>query len=183
MAGQRALLLSRIGLTTVAVVVLAGACTALFALFTEQMGTMFFALIAGAIGAEVSIIRRMPRLKDTEVASLVSSWWSLLVPLMAGSLMAGFLYMAFMAGILTGDSGGGLFTSNLFPTFVAPRSAPDGENPLNLQVVLEIRPKTVQDFGKLVAWCFLSGYSERLVPSLLASLEQRGSGQDRGPDA
>ncbi len=181
MAGQRALLLSRIGLSTVAVVALAGAFTMLFALFTAQMGTMFFALIAGAIGAVVSIIRRMPRLKDEDMESLVSSWWNLLVPLMAGSLMAGFIYMAFMAGILTGDSGGGLFTSNLFPTFVAPRAAPDSETALNLHMVLGIRPKTVQDFGKLVAWCFLSGYSERLVPSLLASLEQRGTGQDKDP--
>ena len=97
--------------------------------------------------------------------------------------MAGFIYMAFMAGILTGDSGGGLFTSNLFPTFMAPRAAPGSETTLNLHTVLEIRPKTVQDFGKLVAWCFLSGYSERLVPSLLASLEQRGTASDKDPAA
>ena len=175
MKSERTLLLSRIGLSTVSVVALAGTLTMLFALFTAQMGSMFFALVAGAIGAEVSIIRRMPRLKDAEVKSLISSWWSLLVPLLAGGLMAGFIYMAFMAGILTGDGGGGLFTSNLFPTFVAPNA----DTPLNFQMVLEIRPKTIQDFGKLVAWCFLSGYSERLVPSLLESLEQRGMSGDR----
>ena len=112
MKSERTLLLTRIGITTIAVVALAGALTMLFALLTAQMGTMFFALIAGVIGAEVSIIRRMPRLKDADVKALISSWWSLLVPLMAGGLMAGFLYMSFMAGILTGDGGGGLFTSN-----------------------------------------------------------------------
>ena len=175
MKSERTLLLARIGITTIAVVALAGALTMLFALLTAQMGTMFFALIAGAIGAEVSIIRRMPRLKDADVKALISSWWSLLVPLMAGGLMAGFLYMSFMAGILTGDGGGGLFTSNLFPTFVAPKS----KAPLDLHMVLSIRPNSIQDFGKLVAWCFLSGYSERLVPSLLDSLEQRGIAGDK----
>lgn len=174
MDAERLRLLSRIGISTVVLLVTVCILALTFALITAQMGSMFFALLAGALGAEVSIIRRIPTLKDSEIATLVVSWWSLVIPLLAGSVMAGFLYVAFMAGILTGDGGGGLFTSNLFPNFTAPTA---GER-LDLRTVLEIRPVSVKDFGKLVAWCFVSGYSERLVPSLLQSLEQRaGSGK------
>jgi hypothetical protein len=172
---ERLRLLSRIGISTIAILAVAGTLTLAFALMTAQMGTMFFALLAGALGAEVSIIRRIPTLKDADVSALVGSWWSLVVPLLAGSVMAGVLYLVFMAGILTGDGGEGLFTSNLFPTF----KAPPVKDPLDLHVVLEIRPASIKDFGKLMAWCFLSGYSERFVPSLLQSLEQRGSGSGR----
>jgi len=172
---ERLRLLSRIGISTIAILAVAGILTLAFALMTAQMGTMFFALLAGALGAEVSIIRRIPSLKDADVSALVGSWWSLVVPLLAGSVMAGVLYLVFMAGILTGDGGEGLFTSNLFPTFTAPQV----KDPLDLHVVLEIRPASIKDFGKLMAWCFLSGYSERFVPSLLQSLEQRGSGSSK----
>lgn len=174
---DRLRLLSRIGISTIVILILAVALTATFALVTSQMGTMFFALLAGALGAEVSIIRRIPALKDADIGALVGSWWSLLVPLLAGSIMAGVLYLVFMAGILTGDAGGGLFTSNLFPTFLTPPEVKD--DPLSLHMVLKIRPASIQDFGKLMAWCFLSGYSERFVPSLLQSLEQRGSGSSK----
>jgi hypothetical protein len=112
---------------------------------------------------------------DGEVGALVKSWWSVVIPLLTGAVMAGFLYIAFMAGILTGDGGGGLFTSNLFPSFTTPHAT----DSLNLRVVLEIRPVSVKDFGKLIVWCFLSGYSERLIPGLLASLEERGAGKVR----
>lgn len=164
-------LLSRIGISIVVVLAAAAILTVVFASITGQMGTLVFALLAGALGAEISVVRRIPTLKDTEITALVGSWWSLVVPLLTGSVMAGFLYVAFMAGILTGDGGGGLFTSNLFPNF---RPVGQGD-PLNLSIVLQIRPASIADFGKLVAWCFLSGYSERLVPNLLQSLEQRGS--------
>jgi hypothetical protein len=175
MNADRVLLLQRIGLSTLGIFLVAGGLTITFAVVTGHMGTLLFALLAGALGAEISMIRRMPALKDADVTALVGSWWGLVVPLLAGAVMAGFLYMAFMAGILTGDGGDGLFTSNLFPSF----TTPEAKGPLNLRTVLEIRPVTIKDFGKLMAWCFLSGYSERLVPSLLQSLEQRGGGGDK----
>jgi hypothetical protein len=142
---------------------------------TSEMGSFLFAMLSGALGAEISIIRRSPSMTDGEVGALVKSWWSVVIPLLTGAVMAGFLYIAFMAGILTGDGGGGLFTSNLFPSFTTPHAT----DSLNLRVVLEIRPVSVKDFGKLIVWCFLSGYSERLIPGLLASLEERGAGKVR----
>ena len=174
MDAERLSLLRRVGLCTIVVIAAAAALTFAFALTTTQMGTLFFAMLAGALGAEMSIIRRIPKLSGSEVHGLVESWWSLVIPLLAGLVMAGILYLVFMAGILTGDAGGGLFTSNLFPTF----TAPEAKEPLNLHLVLEIRPVSIKDFGTLMAWCFLSGYSEKFVPSLLQSLERRGGGND-----
>ncbi|MDB5985447.1 MAG: hypothetical protein JWR16_500 [Nevskia sp.] len=171
---QKRIVLSRIGIAVVGLIVVSGGLTILLSLYTGEMGTLLFSLLAGGLGAGVSLVRRLPSLQESELEFLAASWWSLVVPIVVSALMAGFLYFAFFAGILTGDGGGGLFTSNLFPNFTKP-DLPAGTL-MNLQEVLKIRPVSIQDFGKLVTWCFLSGYSERLVPNLLESLERRGAG-------
>ncbi|MFT6390052.1 MAG: hypothetical protein ACJAUP_003452 [Cellvibrionaceae bacterium] len=43
---------------------------------------------------------------------------------------------------------------------------------LSLKKALEIMPISVQYFGKLLLWCFLAGYSERLVPNILVNLKK-----------
>ena len=83
--------------------------------------------------------------------------------------MASIGYVLFFSRILTGDSGGGLFTSNLFPNFLYP----DSSASLSVSDVIQIRPKTVQDFGKLLVWSFLSGFSERFVENVLVALEKK----------
>ena len=90
--------------------------------------------------------------------------------------MAAVAYMLFISRLLTGDDGGGLFTSNLFPLF-AESSQVDGEL-LNLRHVLEIRPVGVGDAGKLMVWCFLAGYSEKFVTQILSTLEGRVGGEE-----
>lgn len=164
------ILLSLIGVTSMLVL--------FFYIVSEQMGTMIFALLIGGIGAAVSFFLRFPKLTIVELEFMVTSWWSVVVPVLIGLVMGGFIYIVFFAGILTGDGGMGLFTSNLFPLFTSPEVA-EGET-LNLKIALEIRPVTVQDFGKLLVWCFLAGYSERLVPNILQNLEQRGAGNTTG---
>ena len=75
--------------------------------------------------------------------------------------MASVAYLLFMSGILTGEQGQGLFTSNLFPNFTHP-VIPTGQL-LTVPMILQIRPVSVADVGKLFVWCFLAGYSERFV--------------------
>jgi len=94
------------------------------------------------------------------------------VPLLYGSLMASVAYLLFMSGILTGEQGQGLFTSNLFPNFTHP-VIPTGQL-LTVPMILQIRPCSVADVGKLFVWCFLAGYSERFVTGILSTLEQKG---------
>lgn len=44
------------------------------------------------------------------------------MPFLYGGMMAAVAYLLFMAGILTGDSGGGLLTTNVFPNFSRTRA-------------------------------------------------------------
>ena len=157
-------LLSTIGFGIVSV--------AVFAKFTTQLGSLVFALLIGCIGAAVSLARRIPKLNDDERAAIASSWWSVTLPCIVGFVMGGILYFLFMAKILTGDvNGQGLFSSNLFPAF---SDIKKNENELlNMQHIMSIRPASLLDFGKLLVWCFLSGFSERLVPNVLLGLQSK----------
>lgn len=99
MEPDRLQLLKRIGITTMVVMVSALILTGVFAWITSEMGSFLFAMLSGALGAEISIIRRSPSMTDGEVGALVKSWWSVVIPLLPGAVMARVLYIAFMAGI------------------------------------------------------------------------------------
>lgn len=166
-------LLKRLGIVLVILFAASLVIVALTRVYTDQLGSMVFACLIGGFGAGVSLIKRIPALAEDKLFSLTASWWNLVTPVLVGVIMGGVLYIVFFAGILTGDGGNGLFTSNLFPNFTYPHTN-DSEAPLlDIRGVLAIRPASIQDFGKLLVWCFLSGYSERFVPSLLASLEKK----------
>lgn len=177
---QKKTVLYRLGVVLLILMCAAITFVLVFYLVTQQMGTMIFALLIGGVGACISFFLRFSKLGNNELDFLVTSWWAMVVPVLVGVVMGGFIYIVFFAGILTGDGGNGLFTSNLFPLFTSPKLA-DGEV-LSLKVALEIRPESVQDFGKLLVWCFLAGYSERLVPNILDSLERRGTGGNGDSD-
>lgn len=44
---------------------------------------------------------------------------------------------------------------------------------LSVPTVLRLRPESMQDFGKLLVWCFIAGYSEKFVSGILQTLEER----------
>jgi len=166
------IILKRIGIIMLALIGISALLVILFYIVSEQMGTLVFALLIGGMGSCISFFLRIPKLGDTELGFIVTSWWALIVPALVGTIMGGFIYIVFFAGILTGDGGNGLFTSNLFPLFTEPTLS-EGET-LTMKTALQIRPATIQDLGKLLVWCFLAGYSERLVPNILQGLEDRG---------
>lgn len=169
---SKKVLIKRIGIVLVALIVILVISNAVFYFITAQLGAGGFVMLAGALGSIVFFLRRFSHLREAELLYLNSSWWGTLIPVIMGAVMGLVLYVIFMAGLLTGDGGGGLFTSNLFPNFTRP-TVPDGEL-LAIKTIFTVRPESVQDFGKLMVWCFLSGYSERIVPDILASLERRG---------
>lgn len=169
---QKKTILSRLGIILLALIISGFVFVVIFYISTQQMGTMIFALLIGGTGACISFFLRFPRLSHGELDFLVTSWWAMIVPVLVGVAMGGFIYIVFFAGILTGDGGNGLFTSNLFPLFTSPEITDD--QTLNIRFALEIRPVSVQDFGKLLVWCFLAGYSERMVPNILETIERRG---------
>ena len=149
-----------------------GFITFLF-VFTGQLGSFPLSFIAGCIGGSLALQRRLPRTDAATVEALAASWITTLMPLLYGGLMAAVTYLLFMSGILTGDGGNGLFTSNLFPNFSRP-AAPAGEL-LDMRTILTLRPDGIADFGKLMVWCFVSGFSERFVISMLGTLEDRAA--------
>lgn len=147
-------------------------------IYPDQLGSFVFALGLGGIGATVSLTRRIPKLNESDAESLASSWWILIVLSTTGIVMGGILYIMFLGGILTGDGGDGLFTSNLFPLFSAPNGAAETQNYLSdMRTLLSVRPQEAKDFGMILVWCFLAGYSERFVPSLLHNMEKQAPKQ------
>lgn len=136
-----------------------------------KVGAFFYAILLGAMGASISLLRRvnsadkvtMTRIKDDRI-------YSILVSVLYGVLMTGVGYLLFMSEILSGDNGGGLLTTNLFPNFTTPSS----DQSLISQFI-EMEPDGMKNTGKLLVWSFIAGYSERFITGILGQLERRGN--------
>lgn len=139
-----------------------------FTNMVSSLGSFFFAIILGALGASVSLLRRVHSQKnfyDKEFQKL--KIFTVLMPILYGTILSGIAYLLFMSGILSGDSGNGLLTTNLFPNFT---ELEDTSVSLFQQFEL-IRPINMQATAKLFIWCFIAGYSERFVAGILNQLE------------
>jgi hypothetical protein len=180
-------------------------------LHTKQLNSIMFSLLAGCGGGSIALIQRLHNQKVEALHMIAYSWYSTLMPVAYAGGMALVAYLLFMGGILTGEGGKGLFTSNLFPNFYYPPAvgapaherdrgekperrvggnaqpqAPERLDPaggkdegkdLNWGTVIEIRPKGIAGFAKLLVWCFLAGYSEQFIGRLLGTLERQGGGK------
>ena len=133
-----------------------------------DIGSFFFAIDLGALGASVSLLKRV-RENDLTFKSESKSLkiFATLMPILYGTVMSGIAYLLFMSGILSGDGGDGLLTTNLFPNF----TEPSNENILDQ--FLSMTPIDIKDTGKLLVWCFIAGYSERFVTGVLKQLENQ----------
>lgn len=147
------------------------ALVALGLVVSTHLGALPFSLAAGCLGGTISMFRRLRVEPDALIKRLADDWILVALPLTYGAVMAGLAYLLFMSGILSGDGGKGLFTSNLFPNFTDPE-IPQGES-LSVHIILSIRPASVQDFGKLMVWTFLTGYSEKFIVGILRALEDK----------
>jgi len=135
----------------------------------------WLAFFAGCMGASISLRIRIAR--DAEVLQEASrSVIDTLMPVLYGAIMAGLTYLLFMSGILSGNAGSGLLTTNLFPTFDV--DLVDTKTEGVVKAFLGSRPATLPDLGKLLVWCFLAGYSEKFVLGILGKLEQRSDAGD-----
>jgi len=140
-------------------------------IFTKHLGGVPFSLACGCLGANLSLFRRLRLESDQRLVYLAQDWNFTLLPMIYGGIAGGVMYLLFMSGILSYEGGGGLFTSNLFPLFSQP--VRPANEPLTITTILAIRPKEVSDFGKLLIWAFVSGYSERFVTGILETLESK----------
>lgn len=158
------------------ILLLAGLAGIDYAFRMVNVGAFFFAIILGALGASVSLLRRV-----LEKKSLLSNEHKnlrvlkTLIPILYGTVLAGVAYLLFLSGILSGDGGDGLLTTNLFPNFIKSSNATCvGEMSL-LDEFKCLNPDGIQNAGKLLVWCFLAGYSEGFVTGILKKLESHSN--------
>jgi len=138
-----------------------------------HVGSFLFGVFLGSLGGSIALLKRVRTDKIVIIQELAEDITATLMPILYGGLMAGVGYLLFMSGILSGEGGSGLFTSNLFPNFTTPENL---DEKLIKNFIL-IKPETMKDVGKLLVWCFIAGYSERFVTGILKQLEQ---GSDEG---
>ena len=69
------------------------------------------------------------------------------------------LYLAFLGNIVQGA---------MFPKFFVPEFAvPPSSNDMK-KLFMATYPVGGADFARLIFWCFLAGFSERLVPQIIS---------------
>lgn len=120
----------------------------------------------GLIGGFVSIQQRIHKVSDIELKHLSESWASVLLIPIYGGIFALVLHVVFLSEIITGA---------LFPVY----SVPAFNDPATLKDFREFfsstLPKTGQDTAKMLVWAFCAGFSERLVPQIIQSVQSRAA--------
>ena len=77
------------------------------------VGSFLFGLSLGSLGGSIALLRRVRGEMASVLVEIAADMTSTLMPVLYGGLMAGVAYLLFMSGILSGEGGSGLFTSNL----------------------------------------------------------------------
>jgi hypothetical protein len=175
-------LIQRIFIAQLVCLILFGVSVAVGLIFPERFGAFWLAFISGAIGGSLSLIKRIRVEKIEMLQEINSSLITTVMPLLYGGILASITYLLFLGCVLTGDGEGGLFTSNLFPEFEGLKCSAASEGTggteqaqtLDMKQIIQIRPRSIQDFAKLLVWSVLSGYSEKFVDGILRTLERRG---------
>ncbi|MEM0988419.1 MAG: hypothetical protein AAGK00_06020 [Pseudomonadota bacterium] len=138
----------------------------------DLLGTsgFFLAIVSGVLGAAFSILALLQ--KRVQAGTLddviaLSSWPNLLVRISFGAGAAVVLYFIFQAGLLQG--------------IVFPELPKMGFLPFECEEAaagcVDLRSNgwvPNQDLAALVVWCFIAGFSESFVPSLLDRIQESG---------
>jgi len=122
------------------------------------------ALFAGALGGLLSLQQRYQsaaRQGDPieTVSQLSHNWPQVFLPAINGAVFALVLYMLMLGGMLSGD---------IFPKFMKPDENQNGL--VLLDFLKQGKPAYPSDYAKLIVWCFIAGFAERLVPDTLSRL-------------
>jgi len=134
---------------------------------------LILVVLAGALGALFSALTRLYTLRQLPAALLLvdkkrpQGKYLLvfcLVPPIVGMIGSTFFYLLMQSGIVT---------SNLFVDF----SCNASNVCVDLNCLLAYSPCTPADYAKAIVWGFVAGFSERLVPNVLARLESEGNGK------
>jgi hypothetical protein len=156
-----------------------GTLVLVFVLAVGLLGSFFIAqnwqppvlvvvALSGMLGAFFSALTRLYRVSELPLALISETVLELkgvhlmmysLVPPIVGAIASVVIYVGFVSKLI----GGGLFpemacksTANKCTEFV--------------QVLNDYGPKEAVDYGKVLIWAFIAGFSERLVPDMLQSI-------------
>jgi len=135
--------------------------------FTGRPGpatTLTMVVMAGVLGATFSLIRRAqtPAMDGDSMRNVqnlaAADTYFFLTPL-TGAIGALVLYAFFCGGLLEGT---------LFPKIACPPGIPQ---PMRfMDFLLNADPVSWPDQGKVLVWCFIAGFAERLVPDAIDRL-------------
>ena len=122
----------------------------------------------GLVGGFISIQQRLKDVSDTDLALLANSWFQISLVPIYGAVFALILYVGFLGQIVTGP----LFPQFYIPTFHKPPNTDD-----LISFFRETYPQTGADVAKLLFWCLIAGFSERLIPQIINQTASGASGK------
>jgi hypothetical protein len=120
------------------------------------------AFAVGIIGGFVGLQRRLKKMTEDDLTLLANSWVYVCLSPLVGGILAVLIYILFVSGLLAGD---------LFPQFVAD----DGADTITgLSTIFHIHGDAAA-YGKMLVWCFISGFSERFATDIISRFENQAA--------
>jgi len=132
----------------------------------QPLTTLAMAAIAGFLGGTLSVVRRLqtPAVDGDAIRNLqklvAAESYIVLAPI-SGVIAALVLYSFFSGGLLEGS---------LFPTITCELHVASTTSFLDF--LTRSGPKSCADQGKVIVWCFIAGFAERLVPDAIDRMTQ-----------
>jgi hypothetical protein len=134
----------------------------------------YIVLGLGALGAFVSLQRRLKSLSSDDLRLLAESWFHAWLSPLVGGILATVLYCLFLAGLLGGE---------LFPSFcqgiltLPGNGAAEPNRPSGFAALFRCTADGPRDYAKLMFWSFLAGFSEKFVVDIIGHFESQGTRQ------
>lgn len=132
---------------------------------------IYIVLGLGALGAFVSLQRRLKTLGADDLLLLSSSWFNAWLIPIVGGILATVLYCLFLSGLLSGDLFPG-FCRAVIDKYKDPAMA--ASQPNGFWRLLECQGNEPRDYAKLFFWSFVAGFSEKFVVDIIGQFERRG---------
>ena len=158
--------------TALLVAILSVAMLASYHMAQFQWPFMLLVMLYGMLGAFFSALTRLYNVDQISIALIspiaarLSGWHLLMysfVPLMVGAIASVIVYWGFVAELLS---------SPMFPKMSC-KGTGGNTCAYLLDVINNYAPSEAKDYGKLLIWSFIAGFSERFVPDLLHSVAMR----------
>lgn len=112
----------------------------------------------GIIGGVVGLQRRLKKMSPDDLMLLANSWVYVCLSPLVGGILAVVTYVFFVSGVLRGT---------FFPEFEPdPAPLPDG-----LARLFAVHGVTAADYGKMLLWGFIAGFSERFATDIINRFE------------